>query len=148
MITGHFFPSLQGFCVSCLFCFANMDVHYAILPLLKQLFGSGFGGDSAMMARRANTVTHSTRDLGVWLCCRTQRTISDQHGQEMEMYWPKQATAFSLLSASDIIQSKLTVTGQYYAVAVVTTSRSTRKLPKWRQSEPVPYLHGLPLDPL
>jgi hypothetical protein len=148
MITGHFYPSLQGFCVSCLFCFANMDVHYAILPLLKQLFGSGFGGDSAMMAQRANTVTHSTRDLCVWLCCRTRRTISDQHSQELEMYWPKQAMAFSLLSASDIVQSKLTVTGHYYAVAVVTTSGSTLKWPNWPQSEPVPYLHGLPLDPL
>jgi len=104
-----------------------MDVHYAILPLLKQLFGSGFGGDSAMMAQRANTVTHSTRDLGVWLCCRTQRTISDRHGQELEMYWPQQASAFSLLSASDNIESKLTVTGQYYAVSVVTTSGSTLK---------------------
>ncbi|GFG35483.1 hypothetical protein Cfor_00121, partial [Coptotermes formosanus] len=57
--------SLQGFCVSCLFCFANMDVHHAMLPLLKQLFGSSFGGDSAMTAQRANTVTHSMRDLGV-----------------------------------------------------------------------------------
>lgn len=112
---------LQGFCVSCLFCFANMDVHHAMLPLLKQLFGSSFGGDSAMTAQRANTVTHSMRDLGVWLCCRRQRAISDQHGQELEMYWPNQASAFSLLSSSYVIQSKITVTGQFYAVAVVTT---------------------------
>ena len=147
MITGHFFPSLQGFCVSCLFCFANMDVHHAMLPLLKQLFGSGFGGDSTMMVQRANTITHSIRDLGVWLCCRTQRTISDQHPQELEMYWLKQALAFSLLSASDIIHSKLTVTRQYYADAVVTTSGSTLKWPNWPQSEPVPYLHWPPLNP-
>jgi len=104
-----------------------MDVHYAMLPLLKQLFGPGFGGDSAMMAQRVYTITHSTRDLGVWLCCRTQRTISDHRGQELEMYWPKQALAFILLSASDIMQSKLTVNGQHYAVAVVTTLFSTLK---------------------
>ncbi|XP_033610704.1 calcitonin gene-related peptide type 1 receptor [Cryptotermes secundus] len=57
--------SLQGFCVSCLFCFANMDVHYAMLPLLKQLFGSCFEGENAITVQRANTLTHSTRDLCV-----------------------------------------------------------------------------------
>jgi hypothetical protein len=96
MLTGHLFPSLQGLCVSCLFCFANMDVHYAMLPLLKLLFRSGSGGDSATTAQKANTVTHSVRDLGVWLCCRTRRTISERHGQELEVYWPEASITVQL----------------------------------------------------
>ncbi|XP_047106166.1 calcitonin gene-related peptide type 1 receptor-like [Schistocerca piceifrons] len=31
--------SLQGLCVSCLFCFANVDVHGALRPLLCRLWG-------------------------------------------------------------------------------------------------------------
>ncbi|GLH09982.1 Diuretic hormone receptor [Gryllus bimaculatus] len=41
--------SLQGLCVSCLFCFANVDVHCAVRPLLRRACpfltrGGGLGG--------------------------------------------------------------------------------------------------------
>ncbi|XP_066998977.1 calcitonin receptor [Anabrus simplex] len=59
--------SLQGFCVSCLFCFANVDVHCAIRPLIRRIFpwvGRPACGESGNLCNAVNTHTQS-RDVCV-----------------------------------------------------------------------------------
>lgn len=127
---------LQGFCVSCLFCFANMDVHYAMLPLLKQLFGSCFEGDNAITVQRANTLTHSTRDLCVWPCFRVHREL-DLNTWDMKMFSPNQMSALSWLQFDYGTQTKTTVTAQYCAVQTlkfITATRDQKQNTTWTSS--------------
>jgi hypothetical protein len=126
----HLFVLLQGFCVSCLFCFANMDVHYAMLPLLKQLFGSRFEGENAITVQRANTLTHSTRDLCVWPRFKMHRGRISQNTR----IWCSDKPYVSIELCAVRLQrsTRNTVTALYCAVCVLITAT---------QLEPVPYCH-------